>query len=135
MRGARRRAIDVAIDDGARSVHADATLLSRALAILLDNARKHGGAHVRVRAWRESAHVVFSVEDDGSGFDPADLPRVFEPFARGHGQAPDERHGVGLGLYLVRRIARAHGGDAFAENRSEGGARIRFTVAGEVPRS
>jgi signal transduction histidine kinase len=128
-------AIDVDIGEGARSVHADATLLSRALAILLDNARKHGGAHVRVHAWRQDAHVAFSVEDDGSGFDPGDLPRVFEPFARGHGQAPDERHGVGLGLYLVRRIARAHGGDASAENRAEGGARVRFTLAGDMPRS
>jgi signal transduction histidine kinase len=128
-------AIGVEIDDGARSVYADATLLSRALAILLDNARKHGGAQVRVRASRESSQTVFSVEDDGSGFDAADLPRVFEPFARGHGQTPDERHGVGLGLYLVRRIARAHGGDAFAENRAEGGAHIRFTLADEVPRS
>ena len=36
----------------------------------------------------------------------------------------------GLGLYLVRRIARAHGGEAFAENRAEGGARLRFTLAG-----
>jgi signal transduction histidine kinase len=128
-------AVDVDIASDAHNVYADATLLSRALAILLDNSHKHGGASVRVRAFRAPPGVAFSVEDDGRGFDPADLPRVFEPFARGRGQAPDEQHGVGLGLYLVRRIARAHGGDAFAENRAEGGARIRFTLEDAAPRS
>jgi signal transduction histidine kinase len=125
--------VEIAADAG--SVYADATLLSRALAILLDNARKHGGTQVRVQVLRQAPGVAFCVEDDGRGFDAADLPRVFEPFARGRGQAPDERHGVGLGLYLVRRIARAHGGEAYAENRAQGGARIRFTLTDAAQRS
>ena len=82
----------VEIDDDARSVHADATLLSRALTILLDNARKHGGAHVRVRVMRAKPRASHSAsKTTGRGFDAADLPRVFEPFARGRGQAPDEQ--------------------------------------------
>jgi two-component system OmpR family sensor kinase len=53
---------------------------------------------------------------------------VFTPFARGQGKAPDEQTGVGLGLYLLKRIAEAHGGRAFAENREPSGARVGFTV-------
>ena len=66
--------------------------------------------------------VRFSVEDQGPGL-PEGGGRVFHPFQRG--EASD---GLGLGLALVRRIAEAHGGDAFAENRGEGGARVGFTV-------
>ncbi|HET8939620.1 MAG TPA: ATP-binding protein [Polyangiales bacterium] len=107
----------------------DATLISRALTLLLDNALKHGGKQVRVRASLEDSRVRVCVEDDGPGIEPADLPKLFEAFSRGRGAAADERHGVGLGLYLVRRIAQAHGGDAFAENLPGAGARIGFSVA------
>lgn len=120
-------AIEVATD--ARSVEADATLVARALAVLLDNARKHGGPAVAVRVARDRGHVRFVIEDDGPGFEAPDLPQLFSPFARGRGQAPDEKRGVGLGLYLVRRIAEAHGGTVFAENRNPGGARVGFTLA------
>jgi signal transduction histidine kinase len=119
--------IDVA--PASRSFSADPTLLSRALTILLDNARKHGGDGVSVRATRDGYIVRIAVEDDGPGIDPADLERVFEPFTRGRGSHPDEQAGVGLGLYLVRRIAEAHGGQAFAENRDPAGARVGFTLA------
>jgi signal transduction histidine kinase len=121
--------IAIEIADDARSVEADATLLARALAVLLDNARKHGGAQISVRVRRDHARrVQITVEDDGRGFEADDMPRLFVPFARGRGQAPDEHRGVGLGLYLVRRIAEAHGGTAYAENRTGGGARVAFTL-------
>jgi signal transduction histidine kinase len=119
----------IEIDPACRSFEVDPTLLSRALTILLDNARKHGGNAVSVRATRTDATIRIAVEDDGPGIDPEDLARVFEPFTRGRGSHPDERAGVGLGLYLVRRIAEAHGGQAFAENRQPKGACVGFTVA------
>jgi two-component system, OmpR family, sensor kinase len=106
----------------------DATLVSRAITLLLDNAVKHGGKHVRVHASTQGSLVRVCVEDDGPGIDPDDLPKLFEAFSRGRGAAADERHGVGLGLYLVRRIAQAHSGDAFTENLPGGGARIGFSV-------
>lgn len=119
----------IEVDPACRSFSADPTLLSRALTILLDNARKHGGDGVTVRATRDGGSVRIAVEDDGPGIDPTDLKRVFEPFTRGRGSHPDEHAGVGLGLYLVRRIAEAHGGQAFAENRDPAGARVGFTLA------
>ncbi len=103
---------------------ADATLLSRALGALLDNARKHGGAHIVLRARTDEQRVIFSVEDDGAGFVPGEETRVFEPFYRGHGRAHDEARGVGLGLALVRRIAEAHRGRAYAQNAAPSGAQV-----------
>jgi signal transduction histidine kinase len=102
-------------------VEADATLLGRALANLLDNAKSHGGGVQRVRLGVEQELVVFEVIDQGPGFAAEDLPRIFEPFFRkgqkGHGS-------LGLGLSLVERIARAHGGRAFAHNRPGGGSSV-----------
>jgi two-component system OmpR family sensor kinase len=117
-------------------VEADATLLSRALTVLLDNARKHGGKHIAVRvelaasgAQAATGGTRFCVEDDGEGFEADDIRRLFEPFTRGRGAQPDEQRGLGLGLYLVRRIAEAHGGKVFATNRPEGGAAIGFVLS------
>jgi signal transduction histidine kinase len=106
-------------------IDADPTLLARALGALLDNARKYGGPTVSVRARPTSdGRVELSVEDDGGGFAPGQEERVFEPFYRGDRDGEVEARGVGLGLALVRRIAEAHGGRAWAENRAEGGARV-----------
>ena len=104
------------------SLEGDPTLLQRALSNLLENARVHGGGVTRLRVDAPDGVVRFSVEDGGPGL-PEDGGRAYHPFQRG--EASD---GLGLGLALVRRIAEAHGGTAFAENRAEGGARVGFTV-------
>lgn len=117
------------VEPAASAVNGDATLISRAVTVLLDNALKHGGKHVAVSSSPSGDSISITVEDDGEGFDDADLGRLFDPFVRGRGAAPDERRGVGLGLYLVRRIAEAHGGQPFAGNRDQGGARVGFTLA------
>jgi two-component system OmpR family sensor kinase len=105
-------------------VRADATLLVRALGIVLDNARRYGGVAARLSAHVDGDVVVFDVTDDGPGL--PDVEAVFQPFWRGPGErAPG---GVGLGLSLVRRIAEAHGGSAGAENLPSGGARVWLTI-------
>jgi signal transduction histidine kinase len=100
-------------------VEADATLLGRALANLLDNANKHGGGVEALRVKRVDGHVHFEVEDHGDGFGAGEEARIFEPFYR-----RGENGSLGLGLALVKRIAEAHGGRAYAENREGGGARV-----------
>ncbi|MBK6697698.1 MAG: HAMP domain-containing histidine kinase [Myxococcales bacterium] len=111
------------------SVIGDATLLGRAVTNLVQNAIKHGGGIDRVEIARAGEHVSIAFLDRGPGIAPGDEARLFEPFYR----RPDAKGGgygasVGLGLTLVRRIAEAHGGHAFAEAREGGGARMGFVV-------
>jgi signal transduction histidine kinase len=112
-----------------RRIDGDATLISRALTNLLENAKKHGGGVSAVRVDSSNGVVRFSVDDSGPGFPPDELDQVFDAFFRGDRRAKSRHGSLGLGLSLVRRIARAHGGEAWVENRPEGGATVGFTVA------
>jgi two-component system, OmpR family, sensor kinase len=112
----------------------DATLLGRALANLLDNARKHGQGVEALRLLEREGRLAFCVDDRGPGLLPGEETRIFAPFYRkDRGGEAREAGSLGLGLALVQRIARAHGGDTFAENRPGGGARVGFTLRREGP--
>lgn len=124
------------VDADERRFEGDPTLVARALANLIENAERHAGGavEVRVSARDEGGRVlVFEVDDDGPGFSLDEAERLFEPFVRverdGARAAEGERPlSLGLGLALVRRIAEAHGGRAYAETREGGGGRVGFTV-------
>jgi signal transduction histidine kinase len=130
------------IEGGERRVgiHGDATLVARALANLLQNAERHGGGVARLRVGEREGRAFFEVEDRGPGFADGDESRVFESFYRRESQVVVEAEGarpdtsLGLGLALVRRIAIAHGGRAYAENLEEGGARVGIEVAKRATR-
>jgi signal transduction histidine kinase len=107
------------------AINGDPTLLARAVDNLLDNAKKHGAGATSLAIVRRAGKPAFVVEDAGPGFSDGDVERVFESFVRGERSAGSS---LGLGLALVRRIARAHGGDAWAENRAGGGARVGFSL-------
>jgi len=127
-----RRALERAGEDAAKLVSApppipfaaDPTLVGRALANLLDNARKHGSGLVRLEVRAEGAGVTFVVVDRGRGFAPGDESRVFERFYRGADPDAGSHGSLGLGLALVKRIADAHGGRVHAANEPGGGARV-----------
>jgi two-component system, OmpR family, sensor kinase len=138
---AARRALERAGEDAAKLAAppgplpfvADPTLMARALANLIDNARKHGGGLDGIAVRAGDGTVVFEVSDRGPGFAPGDETRVFDRFYRGgadaRGAADAGHHGsLGLGLALVQRIAVAHGGRAGAGNRPEGGARVTLEL-------
>jgi signal transduction histidine kinase len=119
-----------------RMASVDATLIARALDNLLDNAERHGGGVTRCvlrpeseTGARSTARLVFEVCDAGPGFDPRTLPRAFEAFQRSGERQRSGPGSLGLGLSLVQRIARAHGGRAWAENLPERGAKVAFSVA------
>jgi signal transduction histidine kinase len=111
-------------------VRVDPARVRQALHNLLDNALRHGGGPVTVRAarWRDGVRV--EVADRGPGFPEALLARAFEPFTRGP-LAAQEEPGAGLGLAIVAAIASAHGGAATAANRDGGGARVELLLDGD----
>jgi signal transduction histidine kinase len=89
------------------AVRGDPRLLRRMLRNLLENAKRHGAPPIEVRVSRTGDGAEITVCDHGAGVPEAERERVFDPFYRaGTGQ------GSGLGLALVRQIARRHGGDA-----------------------
>jgi signal transduction histidine kinase len=95
---------------------------------LLDNATRHGHERVTLAAQRRNGAVRVEVADDGPGFAPADLPRVFDPLFRSDRARAGVNGGTGLGLAIARRLARAHGGDVEAANDPGGGARATLTL-------
>ncbi|MGC4120114.1 MAG: HAMP domain-containing sensor histidine kinase [Myxococcales bacterium] len=113
---------------GDSSLEGDATLLGRALANLLENARRHGGGATKLSVRREDGKIRFDVEDAGPGFKPGDAAQAFDELRQ---KTHASTHGaLGLGLNLVRRIAAAHGGEAWAGNREGGGAKVGFSAKG-----
>lgn len=103
----------------------DPHLLERALANLVENAVRHSGSPtVRVSCGREGPDVRLAVEDEGRGVPPGEAERIFERFHRLDPARAAETGGAGLGLAIVRRIARLHGGDVVCEPVAPHGARF-----------
>jgi two-component system, OmpR family, sensor kinase len=107
----------------------DPMALRRLLANLLENAVKFGG-QARARVFQEAGNAVVEIDDDGPGIPPADAEKVFEPFYRREPSRSRQTGGIGLGLAVVRTIARAHGGDVILRNRAGGGltARVQLPI-------
>ncbi len=104
----------------------DRRLLTRLGRNLLENARRYGGdspIDVSVRLEGGGAGCRIRVEDRGAGVPEEDREKIFLPFYR-HPGTREEGDGVGLGLYLVSRIAQHHGGDVYCTAREGGGTRF-----------
>jgi signal transduction histidine kinase len=110
------------------TVNGDARLLRRLVRNLLENARRYGGGTpIEISVESDNDTVTLRVCDRGPGVAEAERERIFEPFYRIHGTA-ESGNGVGLGLALVRQIARRHGGDARYEAREGGGSVFVVTL-------
>ena len=105
----------------------DPMALRRLFSNLLENAVKFGG-RARARVFREGANAFVEIEDDGPGIPPADSEKVFEPFYRREPSRSRQTGGIGLGLAVVRSIARGHGGDVALVNRVGGGLTARVQL-------
>ena len=101
----------------------DADELKAAVWNLIDNAVKYsqGQPHIRVEL-DEAEHQRFAVRvtDNGVGISPAELKRIFKRFYRIPASVAVRTKGSGLGLFIVRSVARKHGGRAFAESAGQG---------------
>ena len=108
--------------------------LRTAVSNVLDNAVKYSGDHVDVEVRLQAAdgkRVMLSVEDQGVGVPPEDLKRIFRRFYRITHRSPTQVKGTGLGLFIVKSIAKKHGGTAFALSEGEGHG---TTVVIELPK-
>jgi PAS domain S-box-containing protein len=126
---------DIVLDahPGLPEVYIDPDKFTQVVTNVVENAIRHGGGTVRVRAepwfnegWASDG-VRLTVDDEGEGIPDEMRRRVFTKFWTGHGA----RGGTGLGLYLVNGIARAHGGQVSIHDAPGGGARIVMDWPGE----
>ncbi len=113
----------------------DAAMLRQVFANLLSNAvkytRRQAAPEVEIRGRREGAETIYSVKDNGVGFDMKYADKLFGVFQRLHAQ--EDFEGTGVGLALVQRIVHRHGGRVGAEGRPNEGASFFFTLPGSVP--
>ena len=127
------RRVQVTVQEGVR-VTADLILIRSALDNLLENAwkftaRRDGAAIEFATVPVGDASTCCYVRDNGAGFDPAYVGKLFQPFQRLH--AAGEFPGTGIGLATVRCIIERHGGRTWAEGAVGGGATIYFTLNAE----
>jgi CheY-like chemotaxis protein len=116
------------------AVIGDPLRLRAAVENLVDNAVKfteRGSVRLdvsRARAQRGKSRLTFTLTDTGIGLTAAEIKRLFRPFAQANAQVAHRYGGAGLGLALVRRIARAMGGDLAVSSAPKGGSRFELNV-------
>jgi len=123
-----RTAIEVAGD--VPPLRGDRVMLVHCLRNLVINAARHGvpGGRIRVAAAARDGRAEFLVEDEGPGIAPEDMPHLFEPFYRGRSARDGQTRGLGLGLTLVYRIVRLHGGTVSASTTPGKGSCFRLVL-------
>ena len=118
------------IPDDLPQAHGDAMATDIMVGQLLENAFKYSpnGGTITVAAHSAGDWIEVTVDDEGIGIAPGDLERIFERFVQG--ETGDRRRfgGIGLGLYIVRQLARAQDGEVAAASRPGGGTRMSLQL-------
>lgn len=119
--------IDVALHLPMQPAFGNAIAIKRAVSNLVVNAIRYGNGWVKVSTGSTADNKMawVCVEDNGSGIDPSQVSKVFEPFTRGDTARGSE--GTGLGLAIVKRIVSQHHGSVVVSNRSEGGLKAQLS--------
>jgi signal transduction histidine kinase len=122
--------VDVSVAADLPEVALDADAVGQALANLIDNAIKHSGDDraLAIDARIAEGWLVISVSDHGVGIAPEEQARIFEKFYRVGRSDTQGRRGSGVGLALVRHIARAHGGEITVESTPGEGSRFSMRI-------
>jgi len=115
--------------DAASTVYVDAQLIEQAVSNLVENAKRHSGTDdISVSVSHSGGVASVSVADHGVGVPPEEAERIFERFHRIDPARAAETGGAGLGLAIVRRIARLHGGDVTLAAAKPHGAVFTLTL-------
>jgi len=122
-------AVAVSLTDDVLAARFDFSQMLRVVVNLLENAAKYAitGRGIEITAARDGEWLHITVADDGPGVPPGEEQRIFEPFYRPAGTAPDIR-GTGLGLSIARGLAEAQGGALTYHARTGGGAQFTLTL-------
>jgi PAS domain S-box-containing protein len=122
--------LDIDVQPDLPQAHGDPMATDIILGQLLENAFKYSpeGGKVTVQARSDGASIVVTVRDEGIGIRPADRERIFDRFVQG--EAGDRRRfgGIGLGLYIVRQLAQAQGGEIAVADGDGPGTVMRLTM-------
>jgi signal transduction histidine kinase len=124
----KRVRLDLRLEDGPLEALCERERIQQVLHNLIGNAIHFTPAEgqVVVRVWREADEIRVSVTDGGPGIPPEQRDHVFDRYWRGRGAS---RHGIGLGLFIVKRLVDAHGGRIWVETSPGGGATFVFTLS------
>jgi signal transduction histidine kinase/CheY-like chemotaxis protein len=128
--------LDYEVEAGLPPVYCDRTRIREVLLNLLSNAGRftsQGG--VRLRAWRETGSVVFSVQDTGPGISPQDREKLFQPFQQLDPSIRRKHGGTGLGLSISKSFVELHDGKMWVESEEGQGTTFFFRLPVEAPES
>jgi signal transduction histidine kinase len=118
--------LDLVLDGPAATVRADRAALEQVLLNLVDNACKYAAAatppRIEMKLSAAGGRATVRVRDHGPGLSPAGRSRLFRPFSKSDREAANSAPGIGLGLALSRRLARAQGGELSLESTGSDGA-------------
>jgi two-component system osmolarity sensor histidine kinase EnvZ len=119
----------VSVSPNSPVMSGDSVALSRVVDNLIGNAIQHGAPPIELEITAgESGRVSLVVRDHGSGIPDAEQPHALEPFTK-VSQARGSKGSVGLGLAIVARVVRSHGGDLQLRNRENEGFEVQVTFA------
>jgi signal transduction histidine kinase len=102
--------------------------LERALRNLVQNAVRYTNSRIQITLMTVDDHAIIHVDDDGPGILPADRQRIFEPFVQLDAHNHPDLPGYGLGLAIVHRVAKWHGGSVTVSEAPIGGARLSLVL-------
>jgi signal transduction histidine kinase len=127
-------AVTADVGDDLPPIRGDRDRLQQVLTNLIDNAVKYSpaGEEVRVSAYRENSRVRVDVSDRGPGVPPEQQRLIFEKFGRAATPGSPGKPGTGLGLFIARSIAEAHGGSLDVWSAPEQGATFTLALPAEI---
>lgn len=122
--------LSMKVADDVPIINADANMLERAIINLVDNAIKYtpNGGSVEVRVKHENSQIIISVSDTGYGISPENQRHLFERHVRIPRQEHKKIKGSGLGLFIVKSVAKRHGGDAWVTSVENQGTTFFMSI-------